>query len=151
MSAFRQLVQTLGVPLCLDGGSRPEADIQPRYRSASTNAENAGDAWRRLQMVALEIRAPVRQNLLEPPVSQVGRGEFFRHIGQTDAVYCRIQDMYDAVENQLPFHLDGKWLACLFKLSCVDGPGSPMSDIDAGMPGQIMGRLRQRIPLKIGR
>ena len=61
-----------------------------------------------------------------------------RYIRDTNAIHGSIEDMDDAVEYKLPFHLYGELLAILFELPSVDRAGWPVPDIDASMFCQIM-------------
>src|SRR4051794_12471074 len=99
--------------------------------------DKCGKGWGRLapvrvvQVETLEIRTPVGQYFLEASVSQVGRGERFGNVGQSDSVQCAVEHVDDTVEDELAFPLDGKCLAILFEFPGVDCPRRSVPDVDA--------------------
>ena len=62
-------------------------------------------------MIALEGRAPVREDLLELTTLKVWLDKLLRRVGQTHAVESRIKRRADIVQRQLAIHTNAE-LAC---------------------------------------
>ncbi|EJM79581.1 hypothetical protein PMI32_04173 [Pseudomonas sp. GM60] len=73
-------------------------------------------------MVTLKHRTPVGQDFFESAVGQIRCDQFLWYVRQTYAINGGIENMHDAVENELPICLDRKRLAISFKLPGVNRP-----------------------------
>ncbi len=73
-------------------------------------------------MVALKFGTPIGQDFFELAVGQVRCDQFLWYVGQANAINGSIENMHDAVENELAICLDRKRLAIAFKLPGVNRP-----------------------------
>ena len=94
-------------------------------------------------MVALKIRAPVAQDLFEPAILEVRRGQFFWDKSKADALDCSVESMDDAVENKLAFDFDAESLAVLFEFPLVNSTARSVTYVHSSMIDQIV-RCRGR-------
>ena len=84
-------------------------------------------------MIAGEPRAPIIENLDEPPLGDGLRANVLRQVGQAVAVQRRGQDLGDAVEGELSVDANPDLLAVFCELPGVEAAVSRQAQVDAGV------------------
>ena len=123
--------------------TRSERPHQPRWRSASTSSAKAGEDWRRLgivQVVPRPSRAPILQHLDETSLREIGLRQVLRHVGQPEPGHRGVEDLEDAVEDELAFHAHPQLLAVLLELPGVQPAIGGQAQVDAGVSDQVLRR-----------
>ena len=128
--------------------TRSERPHQPRWRSASTSSAKAGEDWRRLgivQVVPGPGRAPILQAPARDALREIGLRQILRHVGEPEPGNRGIEDLEDAVEDELAFHADPQLLAILLEFPGVQPAIGGQAQVDAGVTDQVLRRLRRRM------
>ncbi|TWA39528.1 hypothetical protein FB009_106152 [Sinorhizobium medicae] len=92
-------------------------------------------------MIALEGRAPVREDLLKLTTLKVWLDKIFRGISQPYAIEGRIERRLDIVQGQLAIHPDAEFVCVFVELPGIYRAQRWQPQVDALVVGQFLGLL----------
>lgn len=91
-----------------------------------------------IEVIALEGRAPLREDRTQSPAFDMLQNEVRWDVGETDAVQCSVHCGRDVAQGKLTFHPHVELTAIPFEFPGVKPPGRWKPQVDAVMACQVL-------------